>query len=205
MKNASAVFFDFDGVLCTDRFYTALVQVYPLALSFINENIFGGPQKYADSWMRGKFSYQEINALISEATCIPFSKVTELFKTGIRQMRINPALIQFALSLKRRGIRIALVTNNMDIFDEITIPEKNLNDIFPVIINSFDYKLMKQDENGKLFDITLAKLGLDSFQGVYLIDYSPTYCTIFAAKGGNTYQYTGQKQFELWLEKSHLF
>jgi FMN phosphatase YigB (HAD superfamily) len=202
MKNPTAVFFDFDGVLCTDRFYTVLVQIYPMALSFINDKIFGGPQKYADSWMRGKFSYQEINALISEATGIPFSKVTELFITGIRQMRINHALIQFALSLKRRGIRIALVTNNMDIFDEITIPEKNLDDIFPVIINSFDYKLMKQDENGKLFDIALGKLGLDSYLGVYLVDDSPTYCTIFAAKGGNAYQYSGQKEFELWLEES---
>ena len=148
------------------------------------------------SWMRGKYSYQEINGVISDATGVPFSKVTELFKTGVRQMRINPALIQFALSLKRRGIRIALVTNNMDIFNEITIPEKNLADVFPVIINSFDYKLMKQDENGKLFDIALVKLGLDSYQGVYLIDDSPTYCTIFTAKGGNAYQYSGQKEFE---------
>jgi FMN phosphatase YigB (HAD superfamily) len=204
MLKASAVFFDFDGVLCTDRFYTTLMPEYPLALKFIGENIFGGPQKYADRWMRGEFSYNEINRLISAASGLPFSQLTELFKASVRQMRINPALIQYALSLKQKGIRIALITCNMDIFNEITVPEKRLSDIFPVIINSFDYKILKHEENGKLFDLALAKLGLDSYQGVWLIDDSPIFCAAFTAKGGRAYQYSGQKEFELWVKQTDL-
>jgi len=203
MPKPAAVFFDYDGVLCTDRFYATLKQDYFQALQFIDETIFGGPQKYADRWMRGEFSYHEINQLISDATDIPFDKLTILFKAGVRQMRKNQALIQFALSLKRRGIKIALVTNNMDIFNEITVPEKKLAEVFPVIINSFDYKILKHDENGKLFDLALEKLGLDSYQGVWLIDDRPTPCAVFAAKGGDAYQYSEQKEFELWLEQSH--
>jgi FMN phosphatase YigB (HAD superfamily) len=202
MKNVSAVFFDFDGVLCTDRFYTTLKIEYPHALQYISENIFGGPQKYAERWMRGEFSYHEINAVISEATEVPLDKLNRLFKSSVRQMRINTALIQFALSLKKRGIRIALVTGNMDIFNEITVPEKGLARVFPVIINSFDYKMLKIDANGRLFDIALEKVGLTSYQGVWLIDDSAEHCAIFAAKGGNVYQYSGQKQFELWLAES---
>ena len=66
MPKPTAIFFDFDGVLCTDRFYTTLKQDYPLALQFIEEKIFGGPLKYTDRWMRGEFSYHEINQLISD-------------------------------------------------------------------------------------------------------------------------------------------
>jgi FMN phosphatase YigB (HAD superfamily) len=204
MPKSEAVFFDFDGVLCTDRFYTTLIREYPLAARFINGNIFGGPLGYADRWMRGEYTYHEINMLISEATGVPLDKLTDLFKIGVQQMKVNPELLQFAVSLKKKGIRIALVTNNMDIFNEITIPEKRLAEVFPLILNSFDYKLMKQDDNGKLFDIALEKLGLGSYRGVWLIDDSPTYCVLFTAKGGQAYQYAGQKEFDLWLDQGYL-
>ena len=60
---------------------------------------------------------------------------------------------------------------------------------------------MKQDENGRLFDIALNKLGLSSYEGVLLIDDSVTYCDIFKAKGGASYQYTGLKTFEKWAKE----
>jgi FMN phosphatase YigB (HAD superfamily) len=200
MRKYSAVFFDFDGVLCTDRFYSNIKTDFPLAMRFINEAIFDGVNDYANRWMRGEFSYYEINKLISEATSVPFTRLTELFIASVRQMRISPTLIQFALSLKQKGIKIALVTDNMDIFNEITIPEKRLADVFPVIINSFDHKRLKLDDNGKLFDIALDKLGLDSYQEIWLIDNSPSTCTVFSAKGGHSYQYVGLREFETWVK-----
>jgi FMN phosphatase YigB (HAD superfamily) len=205
MLKPRAIFFDFDGVLCTDRFYTTLKPNYPHVWQYIGENIFGGPHKYADRWMRGEFNYYEINKLIADATGISFDILNELFIDSVRKMKVNPDLIRYALSFKQQGIRIALVTCNMDIFNEITVPEKKLADIFTVIINSFDYKIMKQDGNGKLFDIALHKLGLDSYNGVWLIDDSPTYCYEFTAKGGYAYLYSGQKEFELWLNQTNLF
>ena len=116
-------------------------------------------------------------------------------------MKINPVLIQFALELKRKQVKIALVTGNMDVFNEITVPEKKLAEVFPVIINSFDYRMMKQDENGKLFDIALKKLELDSYQGTWLIDDSPDICTLFTGKGGRAYRYSGQEEFEGWVKQ----
>jgi|WetSurMetagenome_2_1015567.scaffolds.fasta_scaffold401078_1 FMN phosphatase YigB (HAD superfamily) len=200
MRKYSAVLFDFDGVLCTDRFYSNIEKDFPLAIRFINETIFDGVHNYANRWMRGEFSYHEINKLISKATSVPFDRLTEVFIASVRQMRINPTLVQFALSLKQRGIKTALVTDNMDIFSEITIPEKRLADIFPVIINSFDHKRLKLDDNGKLFDIALEKLGLDSYKGVCLVDNSSSVCALFSSKGGYSYQYSGQKEFESWVK-----
>lgn len=200
MQKYSAVFFDFDGVLCTDRFYANLEPDFPLALQFINETIFCGENSYADRWMRGEFSYHEINRLISKTTGVPFYRLTETFIASVRQMRVNPTLIQLAISLKQRSIKIAIVTNNMDIFNEITIPEKGLADIFPVIVNSFDYKRMKHDDNGKLFDIALERRGLDSYKETCLVDDSPLICSLFKAKGGDSYQYSGLEEFQAWVK-----
>jgi FMN phosphatase YigB (HAD superfamily) len=190
MSKISAVFFDFDGVLCTDKFYSTLVPDYPKVFSWVGEHIFGG-EKYCDRWMRGEFTYRQINKITSDATGIFYEQLNKKLLTSVRRMKVNPSLMH---------IKTALVTNNMDVFNEITISEKRLDNTFPVIVNSYDYKIMKQDENGRLFDIALSRLGLSSYEGVLLIDDSMTYCNIFKEKGGLTYHYSEQKDFELWVK-----
>jgi FMN phosphatase YigB (HAD superfamily) len=203
MSTISAVFFDFDGVLCTDRFYTTLLPEYPQVVRWIGNNIFGG-EKYCDAWMRGEFTWWEINKLIAAATGIDCELLDERLEESVRLMQINTTLIQFADRLKQNGVKTALVTGNMDIFNEITVPEKGLDKVFPLILNSWDYKLMKQDEEGRIFDIAREKLGLPDFKDILLIDDSPIYCAIFKAKGGQVYQYSNEADFLKWVKDSVL-
>jgi hypothetical protein len=70
------------------------------------------------------------------------------------------------------------------------------------MVNSYDYKVGKYDDNGKLSDITIEKLKLSSYHGVLLVDDSAKSCTIFTAKGGLAYQYSEQAEFESWLKHS---
>jgi FMN phosphatase YigB (HAD superfamily) len=200
MPPLSAVFFDFDGVLCMDRFYTTLLPDYPGVLDWVGAHIFSG-EKYCDRWMRGEYTYRQINAIISRATTIPLERLNELFVESVKQMKVNEVVLDFARALNEKHIRTALVTGNMDIFNQITMPDKKLTRFFPVIINSYDYKMMKQDENGRLFDIALDKLGLNSYNDVFLIDDSPTYCDIFRAKGGRVYQYVDEPAFKKWANR----
>lgn len=194
------MFFDFDGVLCTDRYYTTLLPEYPGVLEWIGAHVFSG-EKYCDRWMRGEYTYRQINAVIAEETGISLEQLDELFISSVKQMKVNPVLIKFAKEFLKRHIKTALVTNNMDVFNEITVPEKKLNRIFPVIVNSYDFKLMKHDENGKLFDIALNRLGLSSYSGVLLIDDVKAYCDIFKDKGGEAFHYVNQQGFEQWANK----
>jgi hypothetical protein len=46
----------------------------------------------------------------------------------------------------------------MDVFDKITVPHNTLHEVFPIIINSCNYGVLKHEENGKLFDIVMGKL-----------------------------------------------
>jgi FMN phosphatase YigB (HAD superfamily) len=205
MPRLRGVLFDFDGVLCTDRFYSTLSGAYPEALLFIRDNIFGGLDKYADRWMRGELSCQQINKLISEATNIPLDRLVELFVSSVRAMTLNSRLLEVAMSLKQSGVKTAIVTNNMDIFNQVTVPEKHLAAVFPVIVNSHDHGIMKHDKDGKLFDIALGELGLNSYDGVWLIDDSETACSVFETKGGRALRYAGLEGFEQWLDQSHTF
>jgi len=200
LSNIAAVFFDFDGVLCTDRFFAVLKPDYPHVQEWISQHVFGG-EKWGDKWMRGELNYRQINRVISDATGISNELLDRILPEGVRRMQVNTTLIQWAETLKNQGVKVALVTNNMDVFNEITIPDKKLDKTFPVIVNSCDYGLMKQDENGKLFDIALQKLGLTTFRDVWLIDDSAGYCDIFKAKGGEAYQYSNLQDFEQWAEK----
>lgn len=204
MKIPAAIFFDFDGVLCTDRFYTTLYPDFPEVLKFIDEAVFGGVNNYSDRWMRGELSHNEMNRIIADATGISCGKLSELFVQSVKQMTVNPELIRFAISCRTKGIRTAIVTDNMDIFNEITVPEKCLAEVFPVIVNSCDYGILKLEEDGRLFDITLEKAGLKSFKDVWLIDNSPQACAAFISKGGQTHLYTGQTEFTLWLKRNNI-
>jgi FMN phosphatase YigB (HAD superfamily) len=198
MKKLEAVFFDFDGVLCTDYFYTTLQEEYPDVLEFVNQEIFRGERKYSDRWMRGEFVYDDINKMISSATGIKLEKLTKLFIESIKLMKINKELLELAQSLKQSGVQIALVTNNMDIFNEVTIPYNSFDKVFPVIINSSDHGAMKHEQNGKLFDIALQQLGLDSLNNILLIDDSEKACKMFESKGGMTYLFSDIKDFRAW-------
>jgi FMN phosphatase YigB (HAD superfamily) len=200
MSKLIAVLFDFDGVLCTDRFYTTLEPEYPDVISWINRHVFGG-ENYFVRWMRGEYTHRQINAIIAEKTGLEFNKLNELFIESVRQMKINPVVIEFAKKLQHKNIKTALVTGNMDIFNEITVPEKQLDKVFPVIVNSYDFNLLKVDENGKLFDIALHQLGLASCEGVILVDDSLTHGQIFKEKGGEFFYYTGQEAFEKWAKE----
>lgn len=70
----------------------------------------------------------------------------------------------------------------MDCFTSITISHHKLDEIFPHIINSSDYGILKQEENGKLFDIAMDKVGCREYKSTLLIDDSQTARDTFEKK-----------------------
>jgi len=199
------IIFDFDGVLCSDRFYTNLKTAYPLAHNFVNTKIFGKGSKIPDRWMRGELSSDDINKLISDNTGIDFDELSNLLTESVKIMKIDNRLINLAKIVHSKGGKIAIVTNNMDIFNTITIKNHGLDKIFPAIINSFDYGIMKHDEDGRLFDIAMERLNFPNYRDALLIDDSEKARTVFENKGGSTFPYNNYEQFEPWMKENLLF
>ncbi|MCX6790741.1 MAG: hypothetical protein NTV62_00930 [Candidatus Gribaldobacteria bacterium] len=197
-----AVLFDFDGVIGSGYFYAGLKKEAPLVYNFIEENVFGSVSGKIDQWMKGQLTWAQVNQLIAQQTAFDEQKLYEYLVESIQQMKIEVRLLGLASQLQERGVKVALVTNNMDIFNEVTIDRHQLADFFPVIVNSCNYGLLKHENNGKLFEITLEKLQHNSFSDILLIDDSVRATQAFQGKGGSAYTYTNYAQFEPWCKQN---
>jgi FMN phosphatase YigB (HAD superfamily) len=193
------IIFDFDGVLCHDYFYSNLKISHPAVSKFIEESVFSKNSDMPDKWMRAKLTTDDVNKFISENTGIDFDELSNLFIESVKAMRVDDRLLDLAKKLLLKGKKVALVTNNMDVFNTITIKHHNLDQVFPVIVNSFDYGLMKHDNNGKLFDIAFEKLNESDYSDVLLIDDSSRIRAVFESRGGSTFPYNRFESFEPWM------
>lgn len=199
------IIFDFDGVLCKDRFYSSLKNSHPAIHEYIENNIFRGGGDLVNKWMRNIVTSDDINRMISENNNIEFEKIKKIFEDDILNMRVNQDLLSFAKEQSNMGRRVALLTNNMDIFSAITVPNHKLNEIFDVIVNSADHGLLKIDQGGKLFDIVMETIGTNDYASALLIDDSLKVKPVFEAKGGYVYTYTNYDDFINWAKKTLLY
>lgn len=198
--SVKAIIFDFDGVICKDIFYSSLKVSYPIIHDYVEKQIFRSGTDLVDRWMRNEISSDDINRMISQANDIGFDLIKKIFEKDILNMKLDYNLLNFAKKLLKMNRKIALVTNNMDIFTTLTIPNHKLNEVFKVIVSSAEYGMLKTDQNGKLFDIAMDKLGINDYSSTLLIDDSLRVKPIFEAKGGNVYTYNNFNDFIKWTK-----
>lgn len=193
-----AVLFDFDGVLCKGRFYEkTLLPNHSGIYNWIQTNIFGNKEMVRD-WMRNRVNSTEINELIAKNTEIERKLLDELYEESIRRMELEKEVIDLAESLKLSGKKIGIVTDNMDVFTKITIPNHRLDTLFDIIINSADHGLLKKDENGKLFDIALTALER-KIENSLMIDDSESTIELYKQKGGQGFVYKNSTELKSFL------
>lgn len=197
----STILFDFDGVLCTDRFYKAtLLPKYPEVYEWIKKNIFGN-NEIVEQWMRSEISSIGINKLISKNTNFPSSQLNALYEESVLKMGLVSEVVKIAFLLKQSGLKIGIVTNNMDVFTRFTVPNKRLDSVFDVVVNSADHGILKKEAGGKLFDVALQKLG-EKIENAVMIDDSESTVQFFEAKGGRGHLYRNPTQLQIFLIKS---
>jgi len=197
-KQFDTVIFDFDGVMSHDFFYANMEASHPAVYKFIQEEVFGPESTIPDKWMRGELSSRDVNEMIAESTDIDLETLEALFVKSVKDMRVDERLLEIAKELVTAGKKVALVTNNMDVFNEITIANHQLDKIFPVIVASHAYGYMKHDMHGKLYDIAMEKLGVADYASALLIDDSAKARATFETKGGTTYAFETFEEFEKW-------
>ncbi len=191
-----AVLFDFDGVLSKGRFYEkTLLPHYRETYAWIQSNIFDN-KELIHKWMRNEINSMDINEIIAKKTGIGYQILNDLYRESVRMMELERETESVARLLKQSGKKIGIVTDNMDIFTEITVPNHHLDTLFDVVINSADHGMLKQDKNGALFNIALAALG-EKIEDSLMIDDSESTISLYRKKGGNGLVYknfTGLKK-----------
>lgn len=192
------VLFDFDGVLCKGRFYEkGLLPKYSEAYDWIQVNIFGN-KNLVQKWMRNQIDSIGINQLISENTGLDYGNLDELYRDSIRRMELEEEVKDLVKLLKLSGKQVGIVTDNMDVFSQITISNHKLDKLFDIIINSADYGILKKDENGKLFDIALTALD-EKIENSLMIDDSESTIELYKQKGGQGFVYKNPAELRSFL------
>jgi len=84
------LFCDFDGVLCHDRYWRSLPFKEH---EQVQELLFRNDTTLLNDWLRGKYSAEEVNRLVSEEIAMPFEKLWKVFVKDCKNMRVWTVLV----------------------------------------------------------------------------------------------------------------
>lgn len=201
-----AIVSDFDGVLCSDYFYHTLANKDPEIYEFINANLFKENKWMVKDWMRGKITAVDINMYLSQKTNRSYEFFKDTLEESVRAMSLNQGLLKFLSVIKSKGVKTGLLTDNMDVFESITVPEKHLLTIFDQIVPSFKYGMLKGDEEGKLLDVTRDLLGVN-YEEILVLDDWETLGGFVKNRNSHFYLYNKQTkdQFEDYFKDNYIF
>jgi FMN phosphatase YigB (HAD superfamily) len=147
--------------------------------------------------MNGELGTEDIAGIISGHVGLGIESAVKLMEEGSKDLEFNPAIFDFAIEQKNKGLATALVSVNMEVFTKTVVPAHDLEDVFDVIVNSFDYE---ETEKEILWDIAFSKLGAGiTYSNSLLIDDGIENVHLFEELGGYAYQYRDDESFSEWL------
>lgn len=196
MNNKPLIFIDFDGTICFDKYWRSLPTE---KFNSIQDFLFGEDKTLLNDWMRGVYSAEEINKLVSEKIGIPYNELWDLFVNDCKSMNISKQVLEKINSLRNKYI-VILVTGNMDSFTRFTIPALELDKYFDHINNSFFDGKLKTDEKGQVFTEYAKAFGVNLKECLF-IDNSPKACALFEELGGKAFLITPEYDVMYYLEK----
>lgn len=190
------LFIDFDGTLCHDRFWRSLPgEQYKKVQALL----FGEERTYAEEWMKGKWTAEEVNQFLAEKLGIPFDELWSVFVRDAETMNVSKEMLE-TIDRLRDTYTTILITVNMDSFERFTVPALRLEDYFDDISNSYHEGKFKSDNDGEIFREYLMKYSAPVEHSI-LIDDSPGVCETFRSLGGSAYRVTSEEDISHHLTR----
>ncbi|HSQ97111.1 MAG TPA: HAD family hydrolase [Rickettsiales bacterium] len=201
---------DFDGVLSnvdrdfiTTGFYTTIRNENPELMQNIGNFLFKSSSGHINrAWMQGEISYKELNTLMARKFNTTENYLNKHLIESVKKMKLNESLINFYQKQRLEGIKVCIMSDNMDIFSEVSIKHFNLDKYFDKIYNSADVKQLKRDKNCELAKRITNEFGYEN-KDVLVIDDSEKLLGELNEYDFKTFLYNNktQDQFENWFAK----
>jgi len=192
-----ALFIDFVGTMCHDRFWKSLGEDdYARVNGFLFDD-----GKLVNAWMRGDYSSEQICVILAKELNIVYPRLWDSLLGDCSSMRVAADDLG-KIDKLREHYTMAIVTANMDCFDRFIVPALGLDKHFDFIVNSCNGGVFKHDGNGNesgLFEVALSKTGADINASI-LIDDSEKACAAFKKLGGRVLKVDKQKFLGYWLD-----
>lgn len=189
------LFIDFDGTLCHDKFWSSLD---PILLEKVQQILFSDDKTVVSDWMKGIYTSEDINKKLADKLGVEYNLLWDGFVKDCQNMKVGDVVLELLQRL-RSTHTIVLITDNMDCFDRFTVPSLKLDEYFDTIINSFNERATKNENDGQLFREVINRLGL-SPDNCVLMDNSELSCSVFKKLGGTSYLVTKERHLSYWLE-----
>lgn len=196
MNPKPALFIDFDGTLCHDRFWRSLPHE---PYEKIQTLLFGDDRQMINDWMFGGYTSEQVNELVSREINFPYQELWDVFVEDCKTMNVSTQTLEKIGKLKSE-FQTVLITGNMDCFDRFTVPSLHLNKYFDKIANSYTEKRFKSDQNGASFTKVLNEMGAGVGKSI-VIDDSPKTCEVFTGLGGIAYLIGSDKDVDYYLDR----
>jgi FMN phosphatase YigB (HAD superfamily) len=198
-----AIISDFDGVLCNQNFFWTLEKTNPELLAEINF-FFQNERDIINSWMRGEFDYQifcqKLSSYLEQKNISYNINLEKELLKSVRKITLNKPLLKYLKKQRKKGLKIAIYTDNMDVFSLITIPQKKLNKYFDEIHSSFALKELKRDNNQHLLNSLLKKLDARP-EEVLILEDNGYIKENFRKQGFNFFQFYRKDSYPDALQK----
>jgi putative hydrolase of the HAD superfamily len=140
---------------------------------------------------RGEISAREFRARIEPHLEDGFD-LTRLSTLYFERMQPNRAMIEFVREVRGRGLRTALLTNNVREWEPLwraKLPE--IDDLFEVVVDSAFVGMRKPDP--AIYELTLARLGLAGEECVFVDDLEVN-CEAARGVGMTAVRFEGAEQ-----------
>jgi FMN phosphatase YigB (HAD superfamily) len=127
-------------------------------------------------WMLGALAAEDVCALAADGLGLTAPDLLADLEHSCRRMEFHdPAAVDAVQAIRRRGIRVALATDNMDAFTRWTVPALQLRSLFDGVLDSASLGTLKADlidGQSRFFEPWLSDHGNTPSEAV-LVDDSP--------------------------------
>ena len=196
------VVFDWGGTLSSEPYFRISPPDAPNWQEILHEEILSPESGLFDDWMEGKLGVDDIAGALSGHTALSAAAIADLMREGCRGLKLNSAVAGFARSVKQRWVKSTLVTGNIDVFSEIIVPDLGLEDLFDVIVNSWDYRETRKE---LLCEMAFRRLGDGiGFENTLFIEDNARNVDLFRRRGGMVHHYVDDEGLLAWLAREDL-
>jgi len=190
------IVFDWGSTLSPDLYFNVTPPGCPHWRDTIQARIFNH-EEIVGPWMAGNLTMVDIARELQSEIDLDIPTILHFMEIGCRNLAINRAVWDFAVTQREIGRATVLVTVNVDVFDSVVIPDHQLTQLFDVIVNSHSHRTTDKEILWPIaFEGVSPEIG---YHNSLLIDDSPSNVTRFRARGGIAHRYTDDVAFLAWL------
>jgi putative hydrolase of the HAD superfamily len=172
-----AVVSDFGGVLTTPLFnaFAHVQEEHGIPLESLGKAMWAATQERGENPLfpleRGELSEPEFLGIVGDALSREVGRPVEMSDFADRywaQLSPNEEMLEYLRSLRSRGVRLALLTNNVREWEPRWRPVWDVDSLFELVVDSAFVGTRKPEP--EIYALTLSRLGLPGSACVFVDD-----------------------------------